>query len=254
LDVKAHTIQLKPKSIVVPAPNRRNVGFLKITADTENEGELTIFAVKAYDVTDGKTKKIAYEKSNLAVGPGEVLKLALAAKKKYTIEVQMGTNVNQASAYVLENWEVDGKSTVQELKTSTHFKSKDSQTSWDYDDYELTATVILDSLTTEAPALTHEQQEQLYNAVLEDYADIPYKADRIKKLKSDRYYNALQIKFAYAVTCHKAQGGQWSHVYLDQGYMTEDMLSPDYFRWLYTAFTRATETLYLVNWPKEQTE
>ena len=137
LDVKAHTIQLKPKSIVVPAPNRRNVGFLKITADTENEGELTIFAVKAYDVTDGKTKKIAYEKSNLAVGPGEVLKLALAAKKKYTIEVQMGTNVNQASAYVLENWEVDGKSTVQELKTSTHFKSKDSQTSWDYDDYEL---------------------------------------------------------------------------------------------------------------------
>ena len=122
----------------------------------------------------------------------------------------------------------------------------------DYDDYELTATVVLDSLTTEAPALTHDQQEQLYNAVLEDYADIPYKADRIKKLKSDRYYNALQIKFAYAVTCHKAQGGQWSHVYLDQGYMTDDMLSDDYIHWLYTAFTRATEKLYLVNWPKTQ--
>ena len=122
----------------------------------------------------------------------------------------------------------------------------------DYDDYELTATVVLDSLTTEAPALTHEQQEQLYNAVLEDYADIPYKTDRIKKLKSDRYYNALQIKFAYAVTCHKAQGGQWSHVYLDQGYMTDDMLSADYIHWLYTAFTRATEKLYLVNWPKTQ--
>ena len=122
----------------------------------------------------------------------------------------------------------------------------------DYDDYELTATVVLDSLTTEAPALTHDQQEQLYNAVLEDYADIPYKADRIKKLKSDRYYNALQIKFAYAVTCHKAQGGQWSNVYLDQGYMTDDMLSADYIHWLYTAFTRATEKLYLVNWPKTQ--
>ena len=122
----------------------------------------------------------------------------------------------------------------------------------DYDDYELTATVVLDSLTTEAPALTHEQQEQLYNAVLEDYADIPYKTDRIKKLKSDRYYNALQIKFAYAVTCHKAQGGQWSHVYLDQGYMTDEMLSADYIHWLYTAFTRATEKLYLVNWPKTQ--
>ena len=124
----------------------------------------------------------------------------------------------------------------------------------DYDDYELTATVILDSLTTEAPSLTHDQQEQLFNAVMEDYADVPLKADRIKKLKSDRYYNALQIKFAYAVTCHKAQGGQWAHVYLDQGYMTDDMLTPDYIHWLYTAFTRATEKLFLVNWPKSQIE
>ena len=122
----------------------------------------------------------------------------------------------------------------------------------DYDDYELTATVCLDTLTTEAPALTHEQQEQLFNAVMEDYADIPQKAERIKKLKSDRYYNALQIKFSYAVTCHKAQGGQWAHVYLDQGYMTDDMLTPDYIHWLYTAFTRATEKLYLVNWPSSQ--
>ena len=124
----------------------------------------------------------------------------------------------------------------------------------DYDDYELTATVCLDTLTTEAPALTREQQEQLFNAVMEDYADIPTKPERIKKMKSDRYYNALQIKFAYAVTCHKAQGGQWAHVYLDQGYMTDDMLTPDYIHWLYTAFTRATEQLYLVNWPKTQTE
>ena len=124
----------------------------------------------------------------------------------------------------------------------------------DYDDYELTAIVILDSLTTEAPALTREQQEQLYNAVLEDYSDIPRKADQIKKLKEDRYYNALQVKFAYAVTCHKAQGGQWAHIYLDQGYMTDDMLTPDYIHWLYTAFTRATEKLFLVNWPKMQLE
>ena len=122
----------------------------------------------------------------------------------------------------------------------------------DYDDYELTATVCLDTLTTEAPALTHEQQEQLFNAVMEDYADFTVKAERIKKLKSDRYYNALQIKFSYAVTCHKAQGGQWAHVYLDQGYMTDDMLTPDYIHWLYTAFTRATEKLYLVNWPAAQ--
>ena len=124
----------------------------------------------------------------------------------------------------------------------------------DYDNFEITATVILDSLTTESPALSREQQEKLYNAVLEDYADVPLKVDRIKKLKSDKYYNALQIKYAYAVTCHKAQGGQWAHVYIDQGYMTDDMLGPDYIHWLYTAFTRATEKLYLVNWPKTQTD
>ena len=124
----------------------------------------------------------------------------------------------------------------------------------DYDDFEMQQTVVLDTLTTEAPALTHEQQEQLYEAVMEDYADIPLKRDRMAKLKQDEYFNALQIKYAYAVTCHKAQGGQWAHVYIDQGYMTDDMLTPDYIHWLYTAFTRATEKLFLVNWPKAQTE
>lgn len=124
----------------------------------------------------------------------------------------------------------------------------------DYDDYELTAMVLLDTLTSESPSLTREQQQQLYDRVMEDYADVPFKADRLKKLKEDRYYNALQVKFAYAVTCHKAQGGQWSHVYIDQGYMTDDMLGPDYLHWLYTAFTRATDQLFLVNWPATQVQ
>lgn len=124
----------------------------------------------------------------------------------------------------------------------------------DYDNYELEATVLLDTLTSEAPALTHDQQEQLFRKIEEDYQDIPLKADRMKAIRQDPYFNALQVKFAYAVTCHKAQGGQWSHVYVDQGYMTDDMLTPDYIHWLYTAFTRATEMLYLVNWPKTQVE
>lgn len=124
----------------------------------------------------------------------------------------------------------------------------------DYDDFELQATVLLDSLTTEAPALTREQNEQLFYGVMEDYAYLSRKADRIKKIKEDIHYNAIQIKYAYAVTCHKAQGGQWAHVFLDQGYMTDEMLTPDYIHWLYTAFTRASEQLYLVNWRKEQTE
>ena len=124
----------------------------------------------------------------------------------------------------------------------------------DYDNTEEDMIVILDTLTTEAPALTHEQNEQLFQQVLADYADVPLKSDRMKQIREDDYYNALQVKFGYAITCHKAQGGQWVHIYLDQGYMTDEMLTPDYIHWLYTAFTRATEHLYLVNWPKTQVE
>ena len=123
----------------------------------------------------------------------------------------------------------------------------------DYDNYELQVTALTDSLSTEAPALTREQNQQLFEQVMLDYADIRTKPERFKKLREDPYYNALQIKYAYAVTCHKAQGGQWAHVYVDQGYMTDEMLTPDYIHWLYTAFTRATEKLFLVNWPKTQT-
>lgn len=124
----------------------------------------------------------------------------------------------------------------------------------DYDGLEIQATTVLDTLQSEAPALTCEQQDTLFNGVLEDYADMSRKQDKFKALKQDKHFNALQIKYAYAVTCHKAQGGQWAHVYVDQGYMTDDMLSPSYIHWLYTAFTRATEHLYLVNWREEQTE
>lgn len=124
----------------------------------------------------------------------------------------------------------------------------------DYDDMELEVKLLLDTLHTDTPALPKEQNDKLFYSVLEDYADITVKRERMKKMKADPHYNALQVKYAYAVTCHKAQGGQWKRVFLDQGYMTEEMLTPDYFRWLYTAFTRATETLYLVNWPKEQAE
>lgn len=126
----------------------------------------------------------------------------------------------------------------------------------DYDHFTMQLTVLTDTLQSEAPALTREQQEQLYDKIMEDYSYDPAlrsKSDRLKALKQDPYYNALQIKYAYAITCHKAQGGQWSNVFIDQGYMTEEMLRPDYFRWLYTAITRATKRVYMVNWKEEQT-
>lgn len=122
----------------------------------------------------------------------------------------------------------------------------------DYDDAEIDALVLTDTLQSDSPSLTKTQQEALFHAIEEDYMDIRNKADRIKAIRQDRFFNALQIKYAYAVTCHKAQGGQWAHVYVDQGYMTDDMLTPDYIHWLYTALTRATDKLYLVNWQKNQ--
>ena len=122
----------------------------------------------------------------------------------------------------------------------------------DYDDCEMEVVAILDTLASETPSLSREDNDKLFHGVLEDYMDVPLKRERMEKIKNDPYFNAVQIKFAYAVTCHKAQGGQWEHVYVDQGYMTPEMYDDDYIRWLYTAFTRASSKLYLVNYPQKE--
>jgi len=121
----------------------------------------------------------------------------------------------------------------------------------DYPDIEFDCKIILDTLAIESASLSGEQNRKLFDAVSEDYADIRSKKNRWEKIKANPYFNALQVKFAYAVTCHKAQGGQWNAVFVDQGYLTEEMLNKEFLRWLYTAFTRPTERLYLVNFNKE---
>jgi exodeoxyribonuclease-5 len=119
-----------------------------------------------------------------------------------------------------------------------------------FDDYdmEMELKILLDTLQSHSPALPKELNDKLFLSVSEACADIRTKAERMKKIKDDPYFNAIQVKYAYAVTCHKAQGGQWSNVFLDAGYVTEEMLGEDFYRWLYTAFTRATKRLFLVNW------
>lgn len=114
-------------------------------------------------------------------------------------------------------------------------------------DVELEARILLDTLCSDAPALSREQNEQLYTAILEDYAHITTQRERMQRLKADPWFNALQVKYAYGVTCHKAQGGQWRHAYIDMGYINPETLSLDFYRWLYTAITRATERVYFVN-------
>ncbi len=123
----------------------------------------------------------------------------------------------------------------------------------DYD-IEMEVKVILDTLHSESPALPQDVSQRFFEEVYMDYADLPNKRERMKKIKEDPYFNALQIKYAYAITCHKAQGGQWKNVFLDMGYINKDHLGLDFYRWLYTAFTRATEKIYLVNISDEFTE
>lgn len=111
---------------------------------------------------------------------------------------------------------------------------------------EIDARIILDALLSDVPSLTAEQNQRLYNGVLNDMDGT--KREKYKALKADGYYNALQVKYAYAVTCHKAQGGQWKNVFIDMGYIQENALvSLDFYRWLYTALTRATDRVYLIN-------
>ncbi len=121
----------------------------------------------------------------------------------------------------------------------------------DYEDCEIDVKIMLDTLTSESPSLTRDESERLFAAVWDDYPEIQSKRKRMEAVRENPYYNALQVKYGYAVTCHKAQGGQWKRVFIDQGYVTEDMMGADYYRWLYTAFTRASEKLYLVNWSEK---
>jgi exodeoxyribonuclease-5 len=121
----------------------------------------------------------------------------------------------------------------------------------DYKDIEVEVKIILDTLNIETAALNMEQNKELFNAVLEDYQDIKSKKEQFDRLKNDPFFNALQVKFSYAVTCHKAQGGQWKVVFIDQGYIYDDRINLEYLRWLYTALTRSMEKLYLVNFSDE---
>ncbi len=107
--------------------------------------------------------------------------------------------------------------------------------------------LLLSTLYSESPSLTSDEANTLFNNVMEDYADLPRKSDRLHELRQNPYFNALQVKFAYALTCHKTQGGQWHTVIVDQGFLGENPVDRDYLRWLYTAFTRATDRVYLLN-------
>ncbi|MBQ0034583.1 MAG: AAA family ATPase [Bacteroidales bacterium] len=121
----------------------------------------------------------------------------------------------------------------------------------DYD-FEIEATVWLDTLTTESPEQSYQMQQTLWQRIAEDYPEVRDKRELWKLIMQSPYYNALQVRFAYAVTCHKAQGGQWKRVFIDPGMVDDEHLGEDFYRWLYTALTRAQEKVYLIGFPDEK--
>lgn len=119
------------------------------------------------------------------------------------------------------------------------------------DEPEMEVKILLDSIMSEAPSLSHDENKRLFEEVMKDFEDVPSRRNKLKKLKENPYYNALQVKFSYALTCHKTQGGQWERVFIDQAYFNENMLNREFLRWMYTAVTRASENLYLVNFDNQ---
>jgi exodeoxyribonuclease-5 len=119
---------------------------------------------------------------------------------------------------------------------------------------EMEIRILLETLHTATPALPKETSDKLFNNILADYEDIKGQREKMKRLKENPYFNAVQVKYAYAITCHKAQGGQWKNVFLDLSYAPPEYLGINYYRWLYTAFTRATERIFLINPVKEMVE
>lgn len=120
----------------------------------------------------------------------------------------------------------------------------------DYDEIDIECKIFLDTLSIESAAFGSAENQLLFNAVQEDYLHIGNRKKRYEEIRQNPYFNALQVKYAYAVTCHKAQGGQWEAVFIDHGYLLEDMITIDLLRWFYTAFTRPKSRLYLVNFDK----
>lgn len=116
-------------------------------------------------------------------------------------------------------------------------------------DIEFESWILLDTLTSESAALSQIEYRKLFEGIIEDYREAGSKKEKMEAVREDPFFNALQVKYSYAVTCHKAQGGQWKSVFIDQGYIKKEMIDRDYLRWLYTAITRATECLCLVNFP-----
>lgn len=241
------------KGDILPAPRLRLQGY----ADVENlSGEFLIERLSdSYDhagmdetivitrsnkragiFNQGIRNQILYREEELTAGD-----MLLVAKNNY----YWGKEYKEVD--FIANGDIARVVRVRKHYEMYGFRFADVQLQFPDLDVELDVRILLDTLTSDAPALSRDENERLYTAILEDYAHIASQRERMQRLKADPWFNALQVKYAYGVTCHKAQGGQWRHVYIDMGYIDPQNLTLDFYRWLYTAMTRATEHIYFIN-------
>ena len=167
---------------------------------------------------------------------------------------QTSTNSQQSNISFIANGDMIEITRINKFEEmyGFHFADVDIKLT-DYEEAPtLSVKIIMETLYSDSPALTNDEAKRLYQAVEEDYMDIPRAADRRKAMKENPYFNALQVKFGYALTCHKTQGGQWSNVFIEAPYLPDEtILELGDLRWLYTAMTRASEKVYLVNFKDE---
>ena len=156
----------------------------------------------------------------------------------------------KSEAGFLANGDIIEVTRIKEIIERYGFKfAKASIRLMDYEnENEIDTILLLDTINSESPSLKYDEYKKLYTEVGLDYRG---QKDINKKIKENEFFNAIQIKFGYSITCHKAQGGQWKNVFIDIGYFKKEMLDKNYLRWLYTAFTRSTENLYLIGFNNE---
>ena len=194
--------------------------------------------------------RVLQEESELSAGE----KLMVVKNNYFWVNGQRSTVNSQQSTAFIANGDMVEVMRINKIEEmyGFHFADVDIQL-MDYEDTPtLSVKILLETLHSDSPALTDEESKRLYKAVEEDYMDIPRVTDRRKLMKENPYFNALQVKYGYALTCHKTQGGQWNNVFVEAPYLPEEtVLELSDMRWLYTALTRATEKVYLVNFKNE---
>ncbi|MFO7659114.1 MAG: AAA family ATPase [Bacteroidales bacterium] len=188
----------------------------------------------------GIRSKILYRETELA--PGDIL---MAVKNNY-----YWIKENEHLSYIA-NGDMLEIIKINKYEENYGFRFADIKARLTDYDIEINCKIILDTLSAESASLSPEQNKELFYKIYEDYAEIKPRQKGYTLVKENPFFNALQVKFAYAVTCHKAQGGQWKHVYIDQGYMNANMITTEYLKWLYTALSRSTEKVFLIDFPEK---